>query len=63
MHHSTKLTLVQASEKVKENIVFLSLQDKRRKRKLQIRLGQFVRIDDNKKNLSRSDSIKIVGKA
>ena len=56
IHHSTKMTPIQASEKVNEKLVYTNLQDQRVKRKPKYKLGDLVRTADIKKVLSKGDS-------
>ena len=56
IHHSIKMTPVQASKKSKEKEVFSNLQDRRVKQKPKFRLGQLVRTADIKKVFSKGDS-------
>ena len=57
IHHSIKMTPVQASRKSNEKVVYLDLQDKRRKLNPKYKLGQLVRTADIKKVFSKGDSI------
>ena len=45
-HHSTKITLVQASKKTNEKLVYSNLQDRRVKQQPKYKLGQLVRTAD-----------------
>ena len=56
IHHSIKMTPVQASKKVNEKIVYSNLRDKRDVRKPKFKLGQLVRTADIKKVFSKGDS-------
>ena len=56
IHHSTKLTPLQASKKTNEKIVYSNLQDKRRKLNPKYNLGQLVRTADIKRVFSKGDS-------
>ena len=56
IHHSTKMTPLQASKKVKEKLVYSNLQYKRVKQKAKFKLGQLVRTADIKKVFSKGDS-------
>ena len=56
IHHSIKMTPVQASKKVKEKLVYSNLQDRRRKQKPKYKLGQLVRTADIKRVFSKGDS-------
>ena len=56
IHHSIKMTPVQASKKVNEKIVYSNLRDKRDVRKPKFKLGQLVRTADIKKVFSKDDS-------
>ena len=57
IHHSIKMTPVQASKKVKEKLVYSNLQDKRKKFNPKFKLGQLVRTVDIKRVFSKGDSI------
>ena len=56
IHHSTKMTPIQASKKSNERKVFSNLQDRRIKQRPKIKLGQLVRTADIKKVFSKGDS-------
>ena len=56
IHHSTKMTPIQASKKSNEKLVYSNLQDKRRKLNPKFKLGQLVRTADIKKVFSKGDS-------
>ena len=56
IHHSIKMTPVQASKKSKEKQVYSNLQDKRRKLNPKIKLGDLVRTADIKRISSKGDS-------
>ena len=56
VHHSTKMTPVQASKKTNEKLVYSNLQDKRRKLNPKYKLGQLVRTADTKRVFSQGDS-------
>ena len=56
IHHSTKMTPIQASKKTNEKIVYSNLQDKRRKLNPKYNLGQLVRTADIKRVFSKGDS-------
>ena len=56
IHHSIKMTPVQASKKSNEKIVYNNLKDNRVKQKPKYRLGQLVRTSDIKRVSSKSDS-------
>ena len=56
IHHSIKMTPIQASKKANEKIVYSNLQDKRVKQKPKFKLGQLVRTADIKKVFSNGDS-------
>ena len=56
IHHSTKMTPIQASKKVNEKKVFSNLRDDRVKRQPKFKLGQLVRTADIKRVFSKSDS-------
>ena len=56
IHHSTKLTPIQASKTSNEKLVYSNLQDKRRKLNPKFKLGQLVRTADIKKVFSKGDS-------
>ena len=56
IHHSIKMTPIQASKKVNEKLVFSNLQDRRVKRQAKYKLGQLVRTADIKRVFSKGDS-------
>ena len=56
IHHSIKMTPVQASKKSNEKIVCNNLKDNRVKQKPKYRLGQLVRTSDIKRVFSKGDS-------
>ena len=56
IHHSIKMTPLQASKKSNERNVYSNLQDKRRKLNPKIKLGQLVRTADIKRVFSKGDS-------
>ena len=56
IHHSTKVTPVQPSNKTNQKLVYSSLQDKRRKLNPKYKLGQLVRTADIRKVFSKGDS-------
>ena len=56
IHHSTKMTPVQASKKTNEKLVYSNLQDKRRKLNPKFKSGQLVRTADIKRVFSKGDS-------
>ena len=56
IHHSLKITPIDASIKSIEKEVYSNLQDKREKQKPSYNLGHFVRTADNKRVFSKSDS-------
>ena len=56
IHHSLKMTPIDASIKSNEKEVYSNLQDKREKQKPVYNLGHFVRTADNKRVFSKSDS-------
>ena len=56
IHHSTKMTPIQASKKSNEKIVYSNLQDKRKKLNPKFKLGQLVRTADIKRVFSKGDS-------
>ena len=56
IHHSTKMTPIQASKKINEKLVFSNLTDDRVKRQLKFKLGDLVRTADIKKVFSKGDS-------
>ena len=56
IHHSIKMTPIQASKKSNEKEVYSNLQDRREKQRPKFILGQLVRTADIKKVFSKSDS-------
>ena len=56
IHHSTKMTPIQASKKVNEKEVFSNLTDDRVKRQPKFKLGYLVRTADIKRVFSKGDS-------
>ena len=56
IHHSTKMTPIQASKKSNEKLVYSNLQDQRVKQKPKFKLGQLVRTADIKRVFSKGDS-------
>ena len=56
VHHSIKMTPVQASKKSNEKLVFSNLQDRRVRQKPKFKLGQKVRTSDIRKVFSKGDS-------
>ena len=56
IHHSTKMTPIQASKKSNEKNVYSNLQDKRRKLNPKYKLGDLVRTTDIIKVFSKGDS-------
>ena len=56
IHHSVKMTPIQASKKSNEKVVNNNLQDKRRKFKPKYKIGQLVRTADIKRVFSKGDS-------
>ena len=56
IHHSIKLTPIQASKKSNEKIVYTNLKDNREVLKPKFKLGDLVRTSDIKKVFSRGDS-------
>ena len=56
IHHSTKMTPVQASKKANEKLVYSNLQDKRRKLNPKYKLGHLVRTADIERVFSEGDS-------
>ena len=56
IHHSTKMTPIQASKKSNEKLIYSNLQDKRKIFKPKYKLGQPVRTADIKKVFSKGDS-------
>ena len=56
IHHSTKMTPIQASKKSNEKMAFDNLRDDREKQQPKYKLGQLVRTADFKKVCSKGDS-------
>ena len=56
IHHSTKMTPVQASKKISERKVYSNLQDRRVRQKPKFKLGDLVRTADIKRVFSKGDS-------
>ena len=56
IHHSTKMTPIQASKKSNEKIVFDNLRDDREKQQPKYKLGQVIRTADIKRVFSKGDS-------
>ena len=56
IHHSTKMTPIDASKRKNENEVFKNLQDKRKKQKPKYKLGDLVRTADKRNIFSKGDS-------
>ena len=56
IHHSIKMTPLQASKKSNEKLVYSNLQDRRDKHQPKYKLGQLVRTADIKKVFSKGDS-------
>ena len=56
IHHSTKMTPIQASKKTNEKLLYSNLQDKRRKLNPKYKLGQLVRTTNIKRVFSKGDS-------
>ena len=56
IHHSIKMTPVEASKKSNEKLVYSNLQDRRVKQQPKYKLGQLVRTTDIKKVFSKGDS-------
>ena len=56
IHHSIKMTPIQASKKSNEKIVYNNLKDDREVRKPKFKLGDLVRTSDIKKVISKGDS-------
>ena len=56
IHHSVKITSIQASKKSNEKEVYSNLQDKRRKLNPKYKLGRLVRTAHIKKVFSKGDS-------
>ena len=56
IHHSIKMTPIQASKKINEKLVFSNLRDDRVKRQPKYKLGQLFRTADIKRVFSKGDS-------
>ena len=56
IHHSTKMKTIDASKKSNEKIVHSNLQDKRKILNPKYKLGQLVRVTDNRRVFSMGDS-------
>ena len=56
IHHSIKMTPIQASKNSNGNIVYSNLQDSRQKQTPKFQLGQVVRSVDIKRVFSKGDS-------
>ena len=56
IHHSTKMTPIQASKKSNEKLVYSNLRDDRAKQKPRFHLSQLVRTADIKRVFSKGDS-------
>ena len=56
IHHSIKMTPIQASKKSKEKEVYSNLQDRRVRQKPKFKLGKLVRTADIKRVFSKGDS-------
>ena len=56
IHHSTKMTPIQASKKSNQKKVYSNLRDDREKQKPKFKLGDLVRTSDIKKVFSKGDS-------
>ena len=56
IHHSTKMTAIQASKKSNEKVVYNNLKDKREIQKPKFKLGQLIRTSDIKRVFSKGDS-------
>ena len=56
IHHSIKMTPIQASKKANEKIVYSNLQDKRKILNPKYKLGQLVRVSDIRRVFSKGDS-------
>ena len=56
IHHSTKMTPIQASKKSNEKLVYSNLRDDREKQKPKYKLGQIVRTADIKRVFRKGDS-------
>ena len=56
IHHSIKMTPIQASKKSNEKLLYNNLKDNREIQKPNYKLGQLVRTADNKRVFSKGDS-------
>ena len=56
IHHSIKMTPIQASKKSNQKLVYNNLKDDREVQKPKFKLGQFVRTADIKRVFSKGDS-------
>ena len=56
IHHSNKMTPIQASKKSNQKIVCSNLKDNREVRKHKFKLGQLIRTSDIKRVISKGDS-------
>ena len=56
IHHSTKMTTIQASKKLNEKLISSNLQDRKVKQQPKYKLGQLVRTADSKRVFSKGDS-------
>ena len=56
IHHSIKMTPIQATKKANEKIVYSNLQDKRKILNPKYKLGQLVRVSDIRRVFSEGDS-------
>ena len=56
IQHSIKITPIQASKKINENVVYTNLKDEREIQKPKFKLGQLVRTADIKRVFSKEDS-------
>ena len=56
IHHSTKMTPIQASKKSNEKLVYSNLQDQRVKQQPKFKLGDLVRTSDIRPVFSKGDS-------
>ena len=60
IHSSTKISPIQASKKVNENLIYSNLRDNREIQKPKIKLGQLVRTADIKKVFSKRDKLQLL---
>ena len=58
IHHSTKMTPIEASKKITEKTAFSNLQSKRKNCKLQFQFGQIFWKADTEKVFSKGDMTK-----